>query len=76
MKINILLILTLISINNYAEDSEAYKIELFCQDMNVVLQKVQTTALNIANHKTTRTPEAWILQKKACKKLYAGSLPN
>jgi len=40
-----------------AHNEKNYDIELFCQDINVILQRVKTTAFNIANQQTTRTIE-------------------
>tara|TARA_B100001971_G_scaffold215185_1_gene259413 strand:+ start:97890 stop:98495 length:606 start_codon:yes stop_codon:yes gene_type:complete len=38
-------------------DSSAYEIELFCQDINVLIQRVHVVSANIANANTTRTLE-------------------
>lgn len=49
-------VLLLLSATTFASDQK-YTVDLFCQDLNVILQKVNTHAFNIANHKTTRTVE-------------------
>ena len=50
------LALMLFSTILYAQDSQ-YDVDLFCQDLNVVLQRVDVHSLNIKNHKTTRTAQ-------------------
>ena len=41
-----------------------YKVETFCQDLNVIIQKVQVHSGNIANHQTTRTVEGGHYKRK------------
>lgn len=61
MKKITLFILLSISQISFAQD---YTTELFCQDLNIILQKVQVFSQNIANHQTTRTIEGGPYKKK------------
>ncbi|MBT3982340.1 MAG: hypothetical protein HOE90_13360 [Bacteriovoracaceae bacterium] len=55
MKITYLLLAFLIPFDALDHNEENYDVELFCQDINVILQRVNIASFNIANHKTTRT---------------------
>ena len=53
-------------------DAETYQIKIFCQDMNVILQKFQAISSNIANHKTTRTQEGGPYKRQIIRNCNAG----
>lgn len=56
-------LLLFFSTNSYA-GSSAYDVELFCQDINIILQKVNVINLNIANANNTRTREGGPYKRK------------
>lgn len=65
------LFLLLASTSTFAANQK-YNVELFCQDLNIVLQKVNIHSSNIENHKTTRTPEGGHYKRKLIKNCRKG----
>jgi flagellar basal-body rod protein FlgC len=61
MKISIL-IFAILSSTAFA--TTGYEVETFCQNLNVILQKVQIHSGNIANNQTTRTIEGGYYKRK------------
>lgn len=61
----------LISASVLASDQK-YSVDLFCQDLNVILQKVNVYSMNISNHKTTRTAEGGYFKRKLVKNCVNG----
>lgn len=56
MKIFGTLLISVFLLNSNLYSHEVtYEVDLFCQDMNVVIQKMQVASSNIANINTTRT---------------------
>ncbi len=48
------------------------EIDLFCQDLNVLYQKIEVISANIANEKTTRTVQGGPYKRKVAKDCKAG----
>lgn len=67
-----ILLFTLISSAAWAHDKTEYDIETFCQDLNVILIKVQTHSMNIENHQTTRTSEGGPYKRRIITKCHKG----
>ena len=44
-----------------------YTLDLYCQDLNIILQKIEIHNLNIANKNTTRTKEGGAYKRKIFK---------
>jgi flagellar basal body rod protein FlgC len=51
------LLFLILCLPTFANQDQQYSVETFCQDLNIILQKVQVHTSNIANHQTTRTHE-------------------
>ena len=49
-----------------------YDVEIFCQDINVLLQRVKIHAQNIVNHQTTRTERGGHYKRKLLSKCEKG----
>ncbi len=61
------------------ETKQSYDIELFCQDINVLLQKLDVSSNNLANINTTRVASGGPYQKKiikSCKKGHCETHPH
>jgi flagellar basal body rod protein FlgC len=65
-------ILLLISFSVFAHDKESYEIKLFCQDVNVIMTKLNASSSNLANINTTRTVEGGYYKRKIVKNCKAG----
>jgi len=68
MRINVnkflILMLFIYSSILVADDKNEYSINLFCQDLNVILERVSVHSYNIANHQTTRTENGTPFRRK------------
>jgi len=67
-----LILLFLLSSCAHQKPASDKEIDLYCQDLNVLYQKIEVISGNIANEKTTRTAQGGPYKRKIAKDCKAG----
>ena len=67
--LRLVIILLLVSTSAFSKE---YKLEIFCQDLNTVIQKIHIHSINIANIKTTRTVSGGHYKRRVIKSCSKG----
>jgi flagellar basal body rod protein FlgC len=58
------LALLLICFSTFAHNNKSYDIKIFCQDINIILTKINTSTSNLVNINTTRTAKGGHYKRK------------
>ena len=67
-----IILLTLLAGCAHHKNPSSEQINLYCQDLNVLYQKIAVISSNIANIKTTRTPEGGFYKKQIATNCHEG----